>query len=187
MRNVLRVLLLAPILLSAGCCANDTCNCDDLFADSLYFGFDTSSANAFTSADIDTVYLLRYTTSLQRPSDSAAIIRAQNYSRPRLLRARLKTFGLDSTTLVLSDNYPFAPGSKGKLSQYVYKIRVRLGNSRKNPYVDYSLNSIASAGKYNADGCCTCYENTQKAAFINGQYTDFTEIMARPIVLTLTK
>lgn len=188
MKNILRVLLLAPILLSAGCCANDVCNCDDLFADALYFSFQTSGPNAFTLADVDTVYLLRYASgSSVRPTDSAALVRSQNSTRPYTIRQQLTSKNLDVNTLVLSNTYPFAAGQTGKLSQHAYLLRVRLGDSRRNATYSYSINNFRVSGHYRADGCCTCYQNETKSAFIRNQYTDFTETAGAPVVVTLDK
>lgn len=188
MKNILRVLLLTPILLLAGCCANDVCNCDDLFADSLYFSFKTSGTNAFTLADVDTVYLLRYASGTNsRPTDSAAIIRSQNGTRPYSVRQQLTNKNLDFNTIILSNTYPFAAGSMGKLSQYTYQLRVRVGDLRRNPTYTYNINNFRVAGRYSADGCCTCYQNESKSAFIRDQYTSFTETAGVPVVVTLEK
>ena len=188
MKNILRVLLLAPILLSAGCCANDVCNCDDLFADSLFFLFKTSGTNAFTGADVDTVYLLRYASGASaRPTDSTAVIRSQYLNQPQYVRTRIIKENLDVGTLILSNSYPFTAGSTGKLSQYSYQLRVRLGDSRRNRTYVYNVNTIRLNGRYSADGCCTCYQNETKSAFIRDKYTDFTETAGQPVVATLEK
>ena len=177
-------------MLLAGCCANNACNCDDLFADALYFKFDPKS---FTAADIDTVYLLRYNNAnaQQRP-DSVALIYAQR--RSTVVIRRLLEVQLDTTTLVLSNNVPFNPAAAGgKLNQYNYQLRVREGNSRLGRVYTYVLNRIALTGRYQADGCCTCYENTLKTVNVStlgaatGAVYNVTETGSSPTPILLSK
>lgn len=187
MTHFLRGAACASLLaLVAGCCANSDNACDDLYVDSLYFQFDTGS-NGFTKAELDTVYLQRYTPA--RPaipgsgstptvpattatySDPINIIRAkQSAGLTSRLRARLKQAGLGDSTLVISNNSPFSPSvSGGKLTAYRYLITVQNKPVRPGQTYQFAVDSIRLVGRYNADGCTTCYENTFKYFQINSQ------------------
>jgi hypothetical protein len=170
------------LALVAGCCANSVNTCDDLYADSLYFQFDTGS---FTKAELDTVYLQRYTparaaipasgstpavpATVASYSDPINIIRAkQSAGLTSRLRARLKEASLNDSTLVISNNSPFSPSiTGGKLNAYRYLITVQNKPVRPNQTYQFAVDSIQLEGRYNADGCTTCYENTKKYFQIN--------------------
>jgi hypothetical protein len=197
------------LALVAGCCANSENTCgDDLYADSLYFQFDTSSSG-FTKAELDTVYLQRYTParaaipgSGSTPtvpatqasySDPINIIRAkQGAGLTSGLRARLKSAKLGDSTLVISNNSPFSPSvSGGKLTAYRYLITVQNKPVRPGQTYQFDVDSIQLKGRYNADGCTTCYENTYKYLQINSKSTkaggEVTEKDGKPIVTVLSK
>ena len=192
MKNILRALLLLPFGLLAGCCANNACNCNDLFADALYFTLDPKS---FTASDVDTVKLLRYSnTNAALPLDSATLIKGRR--RDPTIGRRLIELGIDTTATyvyVISNNYPLPPAATGgKLSQYTYAFRiyqgdslriVRNGVSRPRSIYTLPIGHAILEGKYEADGCCTCYQNTKKAVFINGRLRDVTETVDRPVSL----
>ena len=192
MKTFLRCAALAPLLaLVAGCCANNANNCDDdLYADSLYFTLKSkpsvpADTSYFSAAQLDTVYLQRYTPA--RPavkasgstpaapatvatySDPVNIIRAkQSIGINSGLRARLRKAGLSDTTLVISNNAPFAPSTTGgKLSAYHYLLTVQDKSVRRRRTYQFDLDSIQLKGQYNADGCTTCYQNTFKYFQIN--------------------
>lgn len=180
MKYLLRTLLCLPFGLLASCCANDSCNCNDLLADSLYFQFDTSQ---FQASDIDTVYLFRYSTSdSTRAIDSVQLTRRQlvaNIKRLKDAKQLPATFNADSSIVILSNNAPFSPTTTGgKLSQYNYRLSVPQGNSRygpagrpqRRPAYNYRLGPIIIRGQYKADGCCTCYENTSKTVVVSTNF-----------------
>lgn len=198
MNLLLRGAACASLLaLVAGCCANNTCNCDDLYADSLYLSFaihtNNSNINAdtantsFTRSELDTVYLQRYTPAKAAVpangaipavpakaaaySDPQAIVLAQQTTINSRLKARLDAAQLLAKyTLVISNSTPFQPSvSGGKLNAYGYILTIH-DRAVKNAgtYVD-TLKQIQLQGRYNADGCCTCYENTQKTLVLQGK------------------
>jgi hypothetical protein len=195
------------LALVAGCCANSVNTCgDDLYADSLYFQFDTSS---FTKAELDTVYLQRYTPARAAVpangstpavpatavsySDPINIVRAkQGAGLTSGLRARLKSANLGDSTLVISNNSPFSPSvSGGKLTAYHYLITVQNKPVRPGQTYQFDVDFIQLEGRYNADGCTTCYENTKKYFQINSKTAkverDVTEKDGKPIVTVLSK
>ena len=191
MKTLLRCAALAPLLaLVAGCCANNANNCDDLYADSLYFTLKSkpsapTDTSYFSAAQLDTVYLQRYTPA--RPaikasgstpavpatvatySDPVSIIRAkQSVGINSGLRARLRKAGLSDTTLVINNTTPFAPSTTGgKLSAYHYLLTIQNKPVKPGRTYQFDLDSIKLIGQYNADGCTTCYQNTFKYFQIN--------------------
>jgi hypothetical protein len=181
MKYLLRALLFLPFGLLAGCCANDTCGCDDLLADSLYFQFDTTQ---FQASDIDTVYLARYsTTDSTRAIDSVQLTRSQLSRNASLLAVREqvpKGYNTDGSIIILSNNAPFSPTTTGgKLSQYTYRLSVPQGDSRYGPLgkpqprtmYGYRFGPIVIQGQYKADGCCTCYANTRKTVVVSSNFS----------------
>lgn len=193
MNLFLRGAACAPLLaLVAGCCANNANTCDDLYADSLYFTLKSkpspgvlADSSYFSAAELDTVYLQRYTparpatkamgTTPAAPataatySDPVSIIRArQGASLNSGLRARLRRAGLSDSTLVISNNSPFPTSSTGgKLSAYHYLLTIQNKPVRPGRTYQFDLDSIQLKGQYNADGCTTCYQNTFKYFQIN--------------------
>jgi hypothetical protein len=176
------------LALVAGCCANSENTCDDLYADSLYLVLKStpSSSNdttAFTSAQLDTVYLQRYTPAQPaRPnatppiaaqpegarSAPVAIVRSQPRTATRL-NLRLAATGLtrnsrDSVVVVISNTTPFTPSTAGaKLNAYNYVLTVQDRTTTPRRTYEYVITNIALQGQYEADGCTTCYENTSKS------------------------
>lgn len=221
MTTIFRCAAFAPLLaLVAGCCANNECNCDDLQADSLYLVLkDAPSTGAaadtsyFTEAQLDTVYLQRYATATpERPATATtplipaqpegalsapvSIIRARQTTVNSALQRRLNLASLPPTTLVISNNTPFAPGTTGgKLNAFNYRLTVQ-DRSVRAPRRTYSftLDNIGLQGQYAGDGCCTCYENTKKQFRLVGRATriiDVTETGSRenktPVPVIISK
>ncbi|MGI4761179.1 MAG: hypothetical protein ACRYF0_10760 [Janthinobacterium lividum] len=187
----------APLLaLLAGCCANNPNTCDDLQADSLFLVPANNRVNAdtvrvsFTRAELDTVYLQRYapataarpaTTTLPaipaQPkgalSTPVSIVRAQQTLVNAALRRKLDAANLSvANTIVISNTVPFSPSTTGgKLNAYNYVLTIHDLSVKGAPtYVD-TLVQIQFQGQYYADGCTTCYENTQKTFVLKGRNT----------------
>jgi hypothetical protein len=213
MNNFLRGAACAPLLaLVAGCCANNANNCDDLLADSLYFTLPDRSFNAdtvnvsFTRAELDTVYLQRYTPARAAVpgstpatagaySDPVSIIRKQqSVGLNSAIAKKLKDNRLPLTTLIISNNSPFSPSfSGGKLNAYSYLLTVQDRSVRPRKTYSFAIDNIVLKGQYHADGCNTCYENTAKSFRVNNGFLtpdlspDVTETGGVPIVTTLSK
>jgi len=200
MKTFLRCAALAPLLaLLAGCCANNACDCDDLQADSLFLRLKSApSAGApadttyFSAAQLDTVYLQRYAPAMPaKPangatpaqpaqpegalSDPVSIVRAQqtkiNSALLRKLNRATPRLSPDST-IVISNATPFAPSiTGGKLNAYNYVLTVQDRSVKPRRTYTYKLVNILLQGQYEADGCCTCYENNKKQFTLIGRNT----------------
>ncbi|GAA4369583.1 hypothetical protein GCM10023185_43350 [Hymenobacter saemangeumensis] len=166
--------LLGTVLL-AGCCANNVCDCQDSQADAFYFKFlvDDTGANplAFRSSEVDTVWMLRFalplSTAARPPRDSVGFIRpAAQAGEP----------------ITLNNAAPFAAATNLKLHRYEYELQFR---DRSRMLRRFRVRNIALQGAFEADGCCTCYRNSRKAAEVNGQTYDTTETNQQPVVITL--
>jgi len=198
MKNPLRFLPLSPLLvLAAGCCANNACNCQDTLEDSIYLTLndDPTKGKAFTKAELDTVYLLRYNPlTAGRNYDSIPLtdtLRILQQQRTPLLADRLTRADLSTkktNTIVLSNTSPFAPGTTGgKLSSYYYSLVVKDKSVKPTQTYTFAINQINLKGQYNADGCCTCYKNILKQANVNGKTWGLTETGGKPIPVILYK
>lgn len=167
-------LLLAPFLvLLAGCCANNPCDCNDSLADSLFFAFDKST---FSPTELDTVYVsrtVRPSLSNPNPSSVPETLPLPWKSRvPTTLTAQINFNKQDTTGLVvISNNAPFSQSSTStNLSGYNYTFRIQKDAPKGTPvsYYTYVVSNITLVGSYLADGCCTCYRNSRKLATVTG-------------------
>ena len=66
----------------------------------------------------------------------------------------------DQDIIVINNASPFASSSTTKLNAYTYRIALVRG--RRKPKPIYYITGIELNGRYDANGCCTCYENTKK-------------------------
>ncbi len=207
MKNLLRFLPLSPLLvLAAGCCANTPCDCQDTLEDSIYLTLndDPTKGNAFTVAELDTVYLLRYNPlTAGRSYDSIPLTRTLLIHQQRhtpLLAKKLVLAGVDTSkggkdypartpnTFVLSNASPFVPGTTGgKLSSYYYSLVVKDKSVKPTSTYTFPISQINLKGQYNADGCCTCYKNILKQARINGITKGLTDSVGVPKRVILYK
>ncbi|MDO7876284.1 hypothetical protein Q5H93_16185 [Hymenobacter sp. ASUV-10] len=189
MRRVFRfwVGLLLGSLLVASCCANDSCDCKDSRADALYFRFrigaDSLTGLDFGRSEVDTIYLLRYPLPLTLPNsgahDSVALLPADTTRRSNLT----------GTTFFLNNNGPFALATGRKVNSYEYVILV--GDRKRQQFRRYIVNNISLKGKFEGDGCCTCYVNSGKSATVNSATRDstytLTEMPGQRPIIELTK
>lgn len=196
MNIFLRGAACAPLLaLVAGCCANNVNNCDDLYADSLYLMLsrDTNNPNSFSEVELDTVYLQRYNPATPTTlSDPVIIIaKAQQATLNSKLKAKLTDAKLPLTTLVISNNSPFPPSTTGgKLNAYGYLLTVQDKSAPPRTPYTFRLDNIQLKGQYYADGCNTCYQNTQKSFRLTGKQTQektVTETAGQPVAVTISK
>jgi hypothetical protein len=184
LRKILLALLGGPgLVLLAGCCGNTACDCQDLLADALYFSFKTQGANAFSNSEIATVYLARYdTTRAGLNLDSLPLVRSQRVNNTLKRRLAGSPINVDTTgLLIINNNAPFtAATAGGKLSGYRYRLYVpqdSAGTFKKHTFTTFSLDRIRVIGRYQADGCCTCYENSLKRVrVLGGNFSDPTAI-----------
>jgi hypothetical protein len=140
---------------------------------------------------LDTVYLQRYAPATPaRPATATRpvpipaqpkgalsapvnIVKAQQANTPAALRRKLDAAGLTSAnTIVISNTTPFGPSTAGgKLNAYNYVLTIHDRSVKGAPTYADTLVQIEFQGQYTADGCNTCYENTQKTFVLKGQRT----------------
>ncbi|RZL06892.1 MAG: hypothetical protein EOO62_18035, partial [Hymenobacter sp.] len=146
-------LLLAPLLvLLAGCCANNPCDCNDSLADSLFFAFDKS----FTRTELDTVYVsrtVRPTISNPNPTSVPETLPLPRKSRvPTTLTAQINFNKQDTTGLVvISNNAPFSQSStSSNLKGYEYTLRIQQDAPKGSvpTYYTYTITGIDLVGSY---------------------------------------
>lgn len=185
MRRVFRVWigLLLGSLLVAGCCANNVCNCDDRYADALYFRFqvgpDSLTGPDFGRAEVDTVYVLRYPLPVTLPNSGA-------HDSVAILPTPAREFG---DTLFLNNKGPFALTTGRKVNSYEYVLLV--GDRRRRQFRRYVVNNIDLKGSFEGNGCCTCYANSSKSLTVSdgarSKDYDVTETAGKPVVIMLSK
>lgn len=158
-KTLRRLPALATCLALAGCCANDTCLCNDAQADALLFSFKIGSGTGdFLATDVDTLLVTRITK--PDPRTNGKVSR----------ETKLLTYSLTSNSLgsfVINNAAPFASaGGTTKLKDYDYRIvAVRTDQVAGRKVISrfvFKVDSIKLAGDYKANGCCTCYENSGK-------------------------
>lgn len=184
---------LLTLLALAGCCANNVCLCNDTLADALFFKINYTSHRQYSGArpisfsanDVDTIRVYRTTRpptdtkdtlSFVRTTDSVTIARLaiprRGFPGDTIISDTIRitntngstTRLIDQDLLVINNASPFASTSTTKLSGYNYRIGIiRNASKRRKPLAIYYLTSIALSGHYDANGCCTCYQNTGKA------------------------
>ncbi len=197
--NFLRALSAgAACLALAGCCANSVCLCNDKLADALYFSFQIGGSGGFRATDVDTLLVTRITN-----ADPTRNILANRETKLLVLPLTSDTLGLKRDSLLINNASPFASaGGTTKLDAYDYRIvavRTRQVAGRKITarYV-FKVNNIKLAGRYKADGCCTCYENLGKEFSFNAVANDTTNLqplkqdptkdpVANPVIAQLKK
>jgi hypothetical protein len=153
---------LALVMALSGCCANNSCNCEDELADALFFSFQIGGPNGFAAAEVDTLFIVRIT----RPT--AAYPTIVRDSVLRILPLTASGTELKRDSIVINNASPFSlAGGNTKLSAYDYQINVSQvtasgSGSRTTKRFTYAITNIKLDGRYDANGCCTCYLNTEK-------------------------
>jgi hypothetical protein len=150
------LLFLFTATLLAACCGSVACECNDGYADAVAVEFDrtSSSAKPFTLEELDTVFLVR---TYLRDTAKAPIPDTVVVTRTDSARAR---------PIILNTTSPFTLANNRKIDQYRYKIYL---GKRKKPADFLLLDSIDLNGRYQADGCCTCYQSTRRIIYPTGQ------------------
>jgi len=170
-------------LLLGGCCANNVCDCNDAQEDAIRLRFSTDATpgnQGFALADLDTIIIQRLplkVTPTTKP-ETVTLLRTAAQLRER------------RDTIVLNNNAPFAQTGAGKLNRYRYVIQYLLRPAAGRPVATTALviDSVRLRGSLESQegsGCCTCYQNTEKTVFLNGNPVG-QNIRSIP-VLTITK
>ena len=143
------------LLLLAGCCANNVCDCaGEAQQDAVKLVFDSK----FTNADLDTLVVQRYPkiNKTNAKPDVVTIVRPASQ------------FGL-SDTLTLNNSTPFAQQGTTKLGAYSYRVRFLQRdstNGRNHAALALRIDSVKLEGSLAGNGCCTCYTNSYKAIYV---------------------
>ncbi|WP_035567090.1 hypothetical protein [Hymenobacter sp. IS2118] len=157
MTNFLSIRLAAIFCLSlllGGCCANDVCDCQDDQADAVKLSF----SPAFGAADLDTIRILR---------SPLPYIRTNKVETVTLIRtaAQLR----DSIfSILLNNTTPFTTVGATKLNGYRYEVQylAQQPGAKPVPITVLVIDSVRLRGQLVGDGCCTCYTNTEKTAYV---------------------
>jgi hypothetical protein len=160
---------LALIMALSGCCANNSCNCQDELADALLFSFQVGGTNGFAAAEIDTLIIVRIT------HPTAAYPTIVRDSVLRILPLTASGTDLKRDSIAINNASPFSlTGGNTKLSAYDYQLnasQVTAANGfRTTRRFSYTITNIKLDGRYNANGCCTCYLNTEKQFDISSRF-----------------
>ena len=145
----------------AGCCANNSCICEDELADALFFSFPIGGTNGFAAAEVDTLFIVRIT------HPTAAYPTIVRDSVLRILPLTASGTDLKRDSIVINNAAPFTlSGGNTKLSAYDFQINASQvtasGGIRTTKRFTYTITNVKLDGRYDANGCCTCYLNTQK-------------------------
>ncbi|QIX62626.1 hypothetical protein FY528_18020 [Hymenobacter lutimineralis] len=151
--------LLVGLLAGLGaCCGSTACDCQDAHADAFYLQFSLDSAatgQGFRAAELDTIQLIRRTISekVPRRADTVQVVRSRQALAAPLL--------LERTT-------PFPARDTLQTTDYTYSLLL----PKANPAQRYELTDVVIDGGFEADGCCTCYQNRKKSLRVDGQPYD---------------
>ncbi|MBC8084148.1 MAG: hypothetical protein H7Z21_13150 [Hymenobacter sp.] len=162
LRNPLTwLLLLITATALAACCGSVACNCRDNQDDALFFRFrlDSSAAQGFRTAELDSVFLRRV------PIDTA--------QRPRADTVLLTGSRLNFVrTFTINNAQPFPQSGTRKLDQYDYEIYL---GRRRAATTRFVIDTVRVLDQIVGNGCCACNVNTRKELTLNGQYIDLTD------------
>jgi hypothetical protein len=170
-------LVITAAALLSGCCANNVCDCQDAQADAIQLRFSTNTAlggRAFAPADLDTIIIQRFPKRFTANTKPEVVTLLRNSAQLR-------------DSIVLNNTTPFAQTGNTKLNQYRYVVQylTQTPGSKPVPTTALVLDSVLLRGSFDGSGCCTCYTNTEKTVYLNGNRTG-QDIKANPI-LTITK
>jgi hypothetical protein len=151
--------------------------------------YDNNSRRAisFNASDIDTIRIYRRnklpaslvgkdkdTTGFVRQTDVVTVVRqldTSTFPGDTIIKSEVpytSTNGYTTTLkeqelIVINNASPFTSSGSTKLNAYTYRIEVVKNSSgNRRPLATYYITGIDLKGRYNGDGCCTCYENTAK-------------------------
>jgi hypothetical protein len=186
-KTLRRLPALATCIALAGCCANDTCVCNDLLADALFFSFQIGGTGGFLATDVDTLLVTRITKPDPRTNGQVS-------RETKLLTFPLTSNGLSlkRDSLIINNAAPFASaGSTTKLDAYDYRIMAVstgqvAGRKVRTQYL-FKVNNIVLAGEYKANGCCTCYENAGKKFSFNAVANDTTNVATKDVTAPINQ
>ena len=177
MRTIFTWLLLAATAATvAACCGSVSCDCQGSSTDAITIRFDVDSLRQqFYASDVDSIYLRRI------PRDSTQALKPDSVL---LVRTRATA----GQPIIINNSVPLAANGTRNISAYRYVIRLasRLPSKTRptmRSYKRYFINKVQIDGRFQADGCCTCYSNTNKVVYFNNQAYDQTSAGQNDVVL----
>ncbi|WP_046242945.1 hypothetical protein [Hymenobacter terrenus] len=151
--------LLVSAALLNGCCANNVCDCNDAEADAITLRFSTDVAvgGVFAITDLDTIIIQRY------PKNFTLSTKPETVTL-------LRTAAQVRDSILLNNNAPFTQTGGSKLNRYRYVVQYLKQMPGSKPVATTALviDSVRLRGNLDGSGCCTCYTNTEKTVFLNG-------------------
>ena len=158
--------LLSAAALLAGCCANNTCDCQDLLEDAIQFrlriGDPATDPTSFAPAEADTIRLVRYRLPVPDPKSTAPPIVYQPDTVVLTFSAAQANTRID-----IANTRPFAVNGALRVNAYRYAVLLT-NDRRRDPQVRqrFDFTRVAIKGGFEANGCCTCYRNESKSAWL---------------------
>lgn len=160
--------LVSAAALLAGCCANNTCDCQDLLEDAIQFRFKigdpAQDPTSFRPEDVDTVRLVRFRLPVKDPKSTVAPVAG---IPDTIVLVRPDSVRQASTTINIANTAPFAISGSQRVNAYRYAVLLGGGRRRAPKVVQrFDFTAISVKGGFAADGCCTCYQNDSKSAYL---------------------
>lgn len=158
-----------PLLLLAGCCANNVCDCTgEAQEDAVQLVFDPGS---FMPADLDTVVLQRYPkiNKTKVKPDVVTIVRPASQANEPFI-------------ITLNNATPFPQQGTTKLNGYSYRVRFLYDTLGRRPKAALALaiDSVKLRGSFEGNGCCTCYTNSYKALYVRARKDSAKSTLVEP-------
>lgn len=157
------LLLLTTTALLTACCGSTACECNDEFADAIGLRLSTDTLSTgprkgFLSAEVTTVYLVRV------PRDTAQRPKTETVT---ITRSRLQAV---TQPIIINNATPFTRAGNRNLDQYTYELYLA-PSLTATPTFRYKIDRVELRTDYEADGCCTCFQNRNKLVYVNGNPT----------------
>jgi len=153
------------------------CDCRDNLDDALFFRFNLDTTviqgvrRGFLATELDSVYIRRVSLdTAQRPRADTVLL---TDGRRRLVQ-----------TFIINNAAPFTQSGTRKLDAYTYKIYL---GKRRVPTDSFLLKDVLVDGGFEGDGCCSCYQNTQKELTLDGQRFDLANRENLPDTVLLSR
>lgn len=171
--SFLRLITLSIGLLLSGCCANNVCDCNDAQEDAIQLRFTMAAmpgGPGFSATELDTIIIQRF------PKKFTNLTVPESVTLPRT-----------GEPIVLRNAGPFTQNGAARLSQYRYVVQYFKDVQNSKPVLTTALviDSVLLKGSYDGSGCCTCYHNTAKSVYRNGNRSA-QDIKENPVV-TITE
>ena len=101
---------------------------------------------------------------MRTPLDTAQRPRTETVT---LTRSRSQAF---TQPIIINNATPFTRAGNRNLDQYTYELYLA-PSLNATPTFRYLINRVELRTDYEADGCCTCFRNSNKLVYVNGNPT----------------